>query len=87
MCKSGYVCLVCARVHTCIRFSSCILPLGPEYRLSLLPSLSLILFFFFLSFLYRSLVFFSSSSRSVPEEQIAAPSSRVDRVRKRVSDG
>lgn len=30
---------------------------------------------------------FFSSSRLVPEEQIAAPSSRVDRVRKRVSDG
>lgn len=41
-------------------------------------------FFFFPSSIGLSFFF---SSRSVPEEQIAAPSSRVDRVRKRVSDG
>jgi len=81
----GRVCVyVCT--YVCVRFSSCIL-LGARnivylytpFALSPSPSS-----------LYRSLVFsfFSSSFlRSVPEEQIAVPGSRVARVRKRVSDG
>lgn len=76
-----YVCECArARARVYVRFSSCILLLGPEYRLSLSH------FILSPSSLYRSPSCFSSF-RSVPEEQIAVPGSRVDRVCKRVSDG